>query len=245
MTRTPNDNVDPNEILRKLRPHASDGYLEPGDDPRADAILRQITARDADASQMARRARRVVLLVAGLTVVGAGAAAAMIVTRSPRDTTVVSCFSSSDVKSAVQVLITPDVKRTAVEQCADLWSDGRISSDGAPQLVACVTDASLVAVVPGDESSCVAAGWGVAISPATEPIADRTGELTDTLSDRFVDQCMNAETAAETVDDVLAELGLGTWKVHDSTTNADWCAAPAVDTDTRTVNLISVPRVSD
>ena len=91
------------------------------------------------------------LLVAGLTVVGASAAAALIVSRSAGNPMELSCYSSSDVVTAVQVAILPDTKHTPVEQCAELWSDGRIATDGAPHLVACVTDADIVAVIPGDD----------------------------------------------------------------------------------------------
>jgi hypothetical protein len=242
MTGIANDNVDPNVLLRRLRPHGGDEYLDPGVDPRADTLLRDILSRDAGGRYMPRRARRVTLLVAGLTVVGAGAAAAMIVTRSPHDTTQLSCFSSADVQHAVQVAVLPDTQRTPVEQCAELWSDGRLASDGAPQLVACVTDADIVAVIPGDESSCAAAGWALAAAPPTVPIADRTAELTATLSERFVEQCMKPDAAVRTVEDVLAELDLQTWTVHDATTNPEWCAAPSVEVRTQSVNVVSFPR---
>ena len=77
MTGAPNDTVDPVELLRRLRPHGGDEYLTRGANPRAEAVLNRITSREIDVRAPVRRARRVVLLVAGLTVVGASAAAAL------------------------------------------------------------------------------------------------------------------------------------------------------------------------
>ena len=86
----------------------------------------------------------------------------------------------------------------------------------------------------------MAAGW-VAAAPPSEPVADRTSELTQVLSDRFVDQCMDPATAAKTVEAVLHELELTQWTVDDNTTNSDSCAVPVVNVDTRSVGLISLP----
>ena len=240
MTGGPNDIVDPGELLRRLRPHEGDEYLASGQDPRAEALLYRITSRELVVRAPVRRTRRVVVLVAGLTLVGAGAAAALIASRSAGNPTELSCYSSSDVMTAVQVAILPDTKLTPVEQCAELWSDGRISTDGAPHLVACVTDADIVAVIPGDDSSCAAVGW-IAASLPSQPVADRTSELTQALSDRFVDQCMDPETAVKTVEAVLLQLELTEWTVDDNTTSSDSCAVPVVNVDTRSVGLISLP----
>jgi hypothetical protein len=241
MTGAPNDAVEPGDLLRRLRPHTGDEYLSPGDDPRADALLHLIVSRELDGRRPARHARRVVVLVAAITVVGASAAAAVIMSRSAGNPTELSCYSSSDVETAVQVVILPDTQLTPVEQCAELWSDGRIASDGAPHLVACVTDADIVAVIPGDDSSCAAAGWVVMASSPSEPIADRTSELTQVLSDRFIDQCMDPATATKAVEEVLHELALSAWTVADNTTSTDACAVPFVDVRTRSVGLISRP----
>jgi hypothetical protein len=244
MTDAPNDAFDPGDLLRRLRPHGGDEYLAPGDDPRADALLHMIVSREIDAGRSARHARRVVVLVAAITVVGASAAAAVIMSRSAGNPTELSCYSSADVKTAMQVAILPDTQRTPIEQCAELWTDGRIARDGAPHLVACVTDADIVAVIPGDDSSCIAAGWVVmASSPSSpsEPITDRTSELTQALSERFAGQCLDRATAVETVEDLLHELQLSAWTVADNTTDPDACAVPIPQVKTRSVELISLP----
>jgi hypothetical protein len=241
MTGAPNDPIDLDDVLYRLRPHAGDEYLAPGSDPHAEALLERISSR-IEGSRPRRHARRVGVLVTGLAVVGASATAALIVSRSAGNPTELSCYSSPDVDAAVQVAVLPDAQRTPVEQCAELWSDGRISSDGAPHLVACVTGADVVAVIPGDESSCAAAGWTLAAVPSSQPDGDRTSELVQVLSDRFVDQCLHPESAAQAVEDVLIELGLSQWTIDDTTTDSDSCSAPVVDVATRSVRLISLPR---
>jgi hypothetical protein len=123
----PDDDFDSGDLLRRLRPHRGDGYLAPGEDPHADALLQQIMGQDVDRARPARRGRRVAVLVIGATVVGAGATAALIQSRQAGNPTVLGCYSSSDVEHARQVGIEPDARRTPIEQCAELWSDGRIS----------------------------------------------------------------------------------------------------------------------
>jgi hypothetical protein len=187
-----------------------------------------------------RHRRFAVAFVIGVTAVGATAATALILTRTAENPTVLTCYSSTDVATAVQVALQPDAQLTPIAQCGELWSDGRLSSNGPPQLVACVTDADIVAVLPGDATSCADAGWTVA-APPTEPVTDRTSELTTLLSDRFVDRCLNAAMATKTVEDVLAELGLTGWTIDDRTTTSDACVAPVVDVSTRSIGLISLP----
>ena len=241
MTGSTNDDFDSGNLLRGLRPHRGDEYLAPGADPRAEALLDRIVSQELDGKGSARYARRVALLVIGATVVCASAAAALILTRRPGDPTVLSCYSSSDVEQALQFAIPPDAQRTAIEQCAELWSDGRISTNGPPGLVACVTDADIVAVLPGDEAACAAAGWVLAAT-STGPGIDRTSDLTNTLSDRFADQCVNPDAAIATVEQVLDELGLVEWRIDDRTTDPESCTAPIVDVPSRSIDVVSLPR---
>jgi hypothetical protein len=106
--------------------------------------------------------------------------------------------------------------------------------------VACVTDADVVAVLPGDDATCAAAGWVLAAVPS-QPISDRTSELPGVLSDRFVDQCLDPAMATQTVEEVLDQLALTQWTIKDSTTSPDSCSAAVVHGDTRSVELISLP----
>jgi hypothetical protein len=241
MTGERDDPADPGELLQVLRPYGDHGYLAPGDDPHADALLQHLMSLDVGTRSSRSRTRRVVLLAVGLTVVGASATAAFVMSRPAANSTVMSCYSSADINAATQVVVVPDSSRTPVEQCAELWSDGRISSSGAPALVACVTPSDIVAVVPGDQSTCTLRGWAVLAVP-TESTTNPTSDLTATLSDRFLDQCLDPGAAAIVVENALVDLGVTQWSVSDSTTNPDWCAVPAVDANTRTVHLVSHPR---
>jgi hypothetical protein len=153
---------------------------------------------------------------------------------------VLACYSTAEVATAVQVAIAPEPGRPPVEQCAALWSDGRISSGGAPTLTACVTDTGIVAVLPGDDRSCLAAGWVVAAS-STQPPAERSPELTNALSDRFAGRCLDVESAGRAVEDVLVQLGLTGWAIDDRTPEGAGCAVPVVDVASRTVALVSLP----
>ena len=95
MTGAPNDAVDPGDVLRTLRPHLGDEYLTPGSDPHAEALLHRIMSREIESGTPARHARRVVLMVAGLTVIGASATAALISSRSAGNPTELSCYSTT------------------------------------------------------------------------------------------------------------------------------------------------------
>ena len=240
MNGPPEDAGEPGELLHALRPYPVDEYLAPGDDPGADALLRHVMSLDIDGHKRHSRGRRVAVLAIAITVVGASATAALVTSRSAGNRAEVSCYSSADVHAAKQVVLSADSRRTPLDQCADLWSDGHISSGGAPALVACVTSADIVAVVPGDNSTCTTHGWAVAVV-ATEPTEDPAPALTSTLSDRFAGQCLDPDSAAQAVAAVLADLHATDWSVHDGTANPDWCAVPVVDVASRTVELVSHP----
>jgi len=241
MTGVPGDAPDPGELLQALRPRRTDEYLAPGDDPQADALLQQLMSLDLGTHRTRTRARRIAALTVGITVVGASATAALMLSRSAGNPTVLSCYSSAEVTAGAQVVIVPDRDRTPVEQCADLWSDGRISTDGAPPLVACVTTADIVAVIPGDASTCTAMGWVVAAIAPDAHAADPTSALPDMLSNRFGGQCLDLPTAVKAVEDVFVELEVVDWTVRDSTTDSDSCTVAVVDVDARTVELVSRP----
>jgi hypothetical protein len=103
-----------------------------------------------------------------------------------------------------------------------------------------VTDTDIVAVLPGDDAVCAAAGWALA-AISTGPGIDRTSDLTNTLSDRFADQCVNPEAAIHTVEQVLDQLGLAQWTIDDRTTDTESCTAPIVDVPSRSIDVVSLP----
>ena len=234
------DDTGSDGILRALRPPGSAGYLNLGDDPRADAMLQQIMTLEDRRWRAKHPGRVIVLVVAGTAVVGATAAAAIVLTRSAGNATALACYSSADVDRAVQVAIEPDGQRPPVAQCADLWSDGRIDTRGAPALVACVTPADIVAVVPGDDSTCATVGW-VAADIATDAQAGAEAQLNSRLSGRFAGQCLTLDGAARAVEEVLDQLRLEGWSVSPPAPEAQGCIVPAVDAGERSIDLVAVP----
>jgi hypothetical protein len=232
--------LDPNQVLRELRPPARSGYMWPGENPHADELLRQITVRQDRLSRRRRRARIVVVVAATSVVIGGTAAAAVVIVRRADDPTRLACYSGSDVETAIQFAIEPESGKTPLEQCAELWSDGRLGSAGAPSLVGCVTDADIVAVLPGDAAACAAAGWDLA-DAATPVEVDPAALLTSELSDRFAGECINVDAASEEVHGVLARLELSDWTVVDHTTGES-CTVPVINVESRAIELISRPQ---
>ena len=75
------DDTRSDEILRALRPADRDDYLNVGDDADADAMLLRIVTTDVRRPRAKHPTRVIVLVVAGTAVVGATAAAAIVLTR--------------------------------------------------------------------------------------------------------------------------------------------------------------------
>ena len=234
------DDTRSDEILRALRPSGRYEYLNVGDDPGADAMLHRITTTDVRRRTAKHPRRVIVLAVAATAVVGATAAAAIVLTRPAGNATALACYSSADVEHAVQVAIEPDGQRPPIAQCADLWSDGRIDTRGAPALVACVTPADIVAVLPGDQGTCAAVGW-IAADSITDVDAGAEAQLNSRLSERFADRCVTPDEATRAVADVLDELGLADWTVKPAAAEAEGCVVPAVDAAQRSIDLVALP----
>jgi hypothetical protein len=234
------DDLRADEVLRQLRPPAVSDFLEPGENPHADQLLQRIISSGVGARRPSRRLRLVVAVAAGTAAIGATAAAAVVLTRQAGNPTVLACYSNADVDTANQVAIEPDPARTPVEQCTPLWSDGRLGTGEAPPLVACVTDADTVAVLPGDHSACANAGW-VSADTSPEANSDPSVLLPSLLSDTFAGRCMNVAAATAAAQDVLDQLGLAGWTIRDRATAAT-CTVPVVDVDARAIDLVSLTR---
>lgn len=217
----------------------------PGAGPDADTpTTSDATGRHARPRVRARH-RVAIGAVVGLTVVGAGALAAVWESR-PDDAATLVCYSdaSTDPRQMVGVPAADGVDD--VELCAGLWSDGTFARSGAPELTACVTDDGVTAVMPGDESTCARLGFAALAPPSG---AERSGQEIDravarTIAEVFVGRCIDdLDVARAEVQAALDDLGASTWTVS-VTARLDAvrrCAAPSVDAATRVIQIVAVP----
>ena len=88
----------------------------------------------------------VVLLAAGWTTYA--------LTREPTITNAIGCYDSADLSANTTIQSYEGGDPVAL--CAALWSQGdvRTGDTTPPHLVACVLDTGVVAVFPGDDSTC-------------------------------------------------------------------------------------------
>lgn len=219
--------------LRADRPDArpADEYLLPGVDRTADAMLAAITSTPIRRRMWWRKTTVVVVGVS--TLIGAGVATAVLVSRGPADPSVVGCRDSAASNANVELVVAAP-GATPVELCSPLWLDGRIATSGAPTLTPCVTDEDVVQVVPGDRAVCAALGW---VLDATAELTgtDRAAELTSRLSDTFAGSCFDPAEAVAAATDILTELGLVDWSVDTSGTVEGRCNHPSPVHQTKTI----------
>ena len=240
---------DPFEILRGVNATFNE-YLEPGDDPAADELLKQILggARVVSLSERRSRRRRRAAGVFGVVVlVGAGtAAAAAIFSSSPTRVSEVVCYSEPSVEPEVQVELssTPEVSPT--DACAEVWRTGPIAFGEAPPLTQCVTSSGIIAVLPGTDEACGFAGLAVketesVKSEGADPATVR--ELTAALRKGFEGECFTLDEATHLVEGAIAEASLAGWAIEVGTPldEVRRCAAPAVDEIRQVVVLVGVP----
>lgn len=228
--------ADDLELLRRLRPErADDAYLGRGDDPTADQLLAATLAVPVRGRRRGWRPRRFFVgITVGVVLTGAGATAAVLYSKQADDPTVVLCYSRSDAAAAALVA-EPSADVGPLEQCAEKWVDGTFGRSGAPQLVACVTAADVVAVIPGETATCAANGWTPAQLPAIVPAAST---LMDALSDRFTDECLSDAEATALATQVLSGLDLADWQVVGAGDSASGCHFPHVDAEQRVVQIV-------
>ena len=246
---------DPFDLLASMavsdRSGASiDRPLEPGDDERAELLLRQVTGGSGagrvpgERLHTHRRSRRVVTAIAVASVLGAGVAVAAIWTTQPADAVTVLCYSSVDVKPEVVVGLVAAPDATPAEQCAEPWTDGRLGRGEVPGLVACVSDLDATAVLPGDESACGRLGWALA-EPRTAA-ADIDVLVAQAIPGSLGECTTDLVAAQSTIERILADLGADAWTVAiapDAAITADRpCAAPAISAETHVVTVVAVPR---
>jgi hypothetical protein len=176
-----------------------------------------------------------------VSVLGVGAVAAAAWLRHPADATTLSCYSAASIPPPLQAGTKIDPALTPEQQCEPLWRDGTISTDGAPTLVACVTDNEITAVMPGTASTC--SDLGFAMRDAPRP-SDQLDALVSSKVPDLFDECIDdVETARALVAALLEELGADEWtvRIQGEIDSVRRCAVPGIDGAEHVVIIATVP----
>lgn len=245
------DPTDPLELLRRLRPSRDPRPLEPGADPHMDELLEGVIRRlDAgnqrpDQRDGGRRRRR--WLAAALAVgVAGGASAATAIwyeTSRPDHRLVVSCWSDPVPSAQWEVRIQPT--DSPLDACSEPWIDGDFGTNGPPSLVACVTTDGIIAVVPGDESTCEAAGLAVLQAERPPDSATPADEvLNRLLVAPLAERCANEGETLSLIDSVLDTHALTDWTVDYNApfSSERSCGQVFVDSETHTIWIAPLPK---
>ena len=239
--------ADPVQLLDRLSP--PDGWNERTDldaDPVAAEILERVFAAEdtpvvsLDAER--RRRRRGIGVVVVAAAVVAGGAVAALLNNSPEETRRIACWSEAAAPPEQIVALPWDGRTDPVELCAEQWAAGSFGDTTSPgDLEACVTDQSIVAVIPGGEGVCGELGleeFDEAIPG--DPVNDAQREL-DLI---FIPpNCETQERAERETIRVLDKYGLSGWTIRVAGTfSADEpCATVALDRDATTAFVQSRP----
>ncbi len=236
------NDADPISTWILQHPETWDDAMTPLDERQIDAIVDRITVR-------ATRRRRKVFATAVLsTLVVAGGAvgvAALVRSGQPTQPTAgIACREAPGVDADVIVIEPTD---DPVGGCEAVWAAGRFDearlADGeVPLLVACVSDAGVIEVYPGDAETCT--GLGLADAG---PALDEENQAIVALQERLVNEinlqpCVMAEDAASIGLRIVEESGLAGWTVEIRTDSTGApCAKAAVDTTRRVVEVVKFP----
>ena len=241
---------DPFEMLSRLAPAVEDRALEPGEDPKADELLRRIVAmpravggEDAEVLPFHRRGRRRKrALFAGVVVlglVGAGTAAAVVLTRRPANPATLMCYSEAAVEPGVRVVLPIDPASTPEQQCSRAWTDGTLGSGGPPPLVVCISEHEATVVIPGGVETCGHLGLAAAAPPADSDQLDALVSLS--VPDVLLDECVDLDEARDRIQGLFDELGAVDWtvRVEGEITLDRPCATTVIEAAQREVLVIS------
>lgn len=224
---------DPIDVFNEVTRQQADRIVAP------DELRRAVGSLIAEAGAPKRRVRRRSVLVvgAGVLVVGAGIGANALLTKGQptRPEHGVDCYSEPRTDSAV-VVLPPNVD--PLGGCSELWRRGDLPDPGnplgatqpVPSLVACVGTGGTVGVYPGPPDLCVQ----LDLVPADSVADSSTGAATD-LANRVADEINLADCAPLAVVEqraltILGDLGLEAWTVVPSP-GADTAACVKAEVD--------------
>lgn len=231
---------DPFELLSRFRPVELDRTLEPGENPAADALLRDIAASDPNPRDRRHWRRWAVGGVSVVVIVGSGVAVAARWLDRPADTVTLSCYSEAAPEPDVQVGLMIDPDSTPEAQCARLWTDGALGSGPVPPLTSCVTREGITAVIPGEQGDCERIGFADR-DPSVNSGGDDAARVASAVVERYPTTCVaSTGDAVAMIESIIADLRVTGWEVRAAgETSADRpCAYPGVDADKRLILVV-------
>ena len=218
--------TDPIEMFKHLDPSR---HLDPDDVARRDAeILAHILQQPRTPSVTAWARRRPWLSGGGLAaVVLATAAFAVVRISSVSDPTGVACMASIDPQGDV-VALAPSTDPVAA--CEVLWADGTLGDGEVPPLSGCVNTAGLAAVYPAKSEICSKLGLAE-LDPELSDDQTRIVALQESLTDTFLADCFDLDTAVAETQRQLDDSNLTGWTVviPEPFDNTRPCAAAGID----------------
>lgn len=233
---------DPISTWILQHPETWDDAMSPLDERQVDAIVDRITVRAT------RRRRKVVATAVLSTLVFAGGAvgvAALVRSGQPTQPTAgVACREAPGVDADVIVIEPTD---DPVEGCRSLWAAGRFDEAAGgvgvvPPLVACISDAGVIEVYPGDAETCTGLGLANADSGL-----DVENQAIVALQERLVNDinarpCASAQAVEEIARRIVDESLISGWKVEVRPDSIDaTCAKAAVVATAQVVQVVKFP----
>ncbi len=235
------EHVDPFDVLRVMAPPAPNRAVLPGQDLAADSMLERITSDSRVGIPRRGRWRwsvRVLVAAFSTTLVVGGGVAFAVWSRKPADPVTVVCYSEVSREPSLRVGLHAAPELSSTDQCRAAWVGGAFDGLDVPErLVACVSDAGLTVVVPGDEAACGRLGFARAEVGPTQSIDARVGEQVPALLTGCV---TDPDDAIARVSDLFQSLGASEWSVQVDTpvTNDRPCYGNLIDAESRVVHLI-------
>lgn len=202
-------------------------------------------AQAREAQHRRRRLRRVVAGAGLVVVLSAGAVAANLLGsgQPTQPNLLVACRAEADPRADAVVIDSLD---DPIGGCAEQWATGefrgRWPSAEGPPLVACISNAGVVEVYPGDAGVCSGLGYAEAdptLSPENQAIVNLNERV---AADINAQPCASSEEVADRAERILAESGLERWSVSVSPGHEHApCAKVALDATMRSLTVVSFP----
>lgn len=223
-------------------------------DPMSPAFVEGVIVDIVSGARMARldgrETRRHRKLVAGFvaTLIVAGGAvgvAALVRSGQPTQPTAgVACLEAPGVDADVIVIEPTD---DPVAGCEAVWSAGRfdrtpLPGGEVPPLVACISDAGVIEVYPGDAETCT----GLGLTNADSGL-DAENQAIVALQERVVNDinarpCASAQAVEELAQRIVDESPISGWRVEVRPDSIDaTCAKAAVIIPTQVVQVVKFP----
>lgn len=218
--------------------------------PDADALLAEILSAapegEVTTARPPRPSRRRWLLVPAAALLLLGAA--LVLAQPSPNPQEINCYREASPYSDRVALHVDLDDRDPVGACEGAWAAEELWADPVPDSFAtCVTEAGMIAVVPGPEGAvCAELGWPAfdAEDSPTEVLA-----LHGLIAEHYAaDECVPLEEALRVARDALGEAGLeDDWDivVAESVSGDTPCVSLAVDGEGQRVRVAPEPRFGD